>query len=326
MKAVVCSDYAPLEALTIAEAPAPALLPGSVRIALHRASVNGPDVLMPQGRYQVKPAVPFVPGVEGAGVVREVAPDVRGLAVGDRVMTYAGCGCYAEEVVVPAWRVHRMPEGMSFDVAAGFILAYGTAYYALATCGGLAAGQDLVVLGASGGLGLCAVELGKALGARVIAVASNAQKLAVCRAHGADELIDSSVEPLRDRIRALTNDRGAAVVFDVVGGEATEAALRGIAAFGRLLIVGYASGQIPAIKANLVLLKQAHVIGVSYRIYTETEHAAVAAELARLTDLWRRGSLKPEVTSRYPLERTVDALKEMAERRVIGKAVIAIRD
>ena len=245
MKALVCNDYAPLEALRIEDIPPPAIGPGQVRIGIRVASVNPPDVLMPQGKYQVKPPVPFVPGVEGMGIVLEIGEGVDDLRVGDRVMTYAGHGCFAEQVVVPRVRVERVPPGMDDMVAAGFVLVYSTAYHGLVDCGRLQSGETLVVLGASGGIGLCAIQIAKGLGATVIAVASSSEKLEKCRANGADHLIDISRENLTERIRDFTAGRGTDVTLDVVGGDTTEPALRAIAPYGRHLIAGYASGVIP---------------------------------------------------------------------------------
>lgn len=241
---------------------------GCVRIGVRVAAINPPDVTMPQGKYHVKPPIPFILGIEAAGVVEEVAPDVTSLGVGNRVMTYAGDSCFAEQVVVAASRVFKVPEAMDYEIAAGFTVVYGTAHHALAEAGALQRGETLVVLGASGGIGLCSIQIGKALGARVIAVASTPQKLAKCREHGADEVIPGD-ELLRDRIKDLTGGQGAEVIMDIVGGEATDRAMRAIAPYGRYLIAGYASGIVPDIKANLIFLKQARVIGASFRILLE---------------------------------------------------------
>src|SRR5258706_6257079 len=324
MKAVVISEIAPLEQLRIQSVPEPELRGGSVRIGVKVAAINPPDVLMPQGKYHVKPDLPFILGIEAAGTVLEVAPDVKSLSVGDRVMTYAGGGCFAEQVVVPANRAFKVPERMSDETAASFTVVYGTAHHAIAEAGALKAGETLVVLGASGGIGLCSIQIGKALGARVIAVASTPEKLAKCKQHGADELIRGD-ESLRDRIKDLTGGRGAEVIMDIVGGDATDSAIRAIAPYGRYLIAGYASGIVPNIKANLIFLKQARVIGASFRILLERNPQAAGANIEHLCDLWQRGLLRPEVTARYPLEQVVDALKHVGERKVIGKAVLRVQ-
>jgi len=324
MKALVCRDYGPLAQLRIEDVPAPALEPGAVRIRLRMASINPPDVLMPQGRYQVRPPVPFVPGVEGMGEVAEVGAGVQGLAAGDRVMSYPGWGCFADQVVAPVQRVHKVPARMDDRAAAGFVLVYGTAYHAVVDCGQLAAGQDLVVLGASGGIGLCAIQIGKALGARVIAVASTAEKLETCRAHGADALINSREQDLTAAIRAATGGRGADVTLDIIGGEVTEAALRAIKPYGRHLIAGYATGVIPMIKGNLVLLKQAQVVGVSYRLLLERTPERANAVVEQLCRLWEQGKLHPVVSAEYPLEQAVQALELVGAGKAIGKVVLRI--
>ncbi|MGD9942253.1 MAG: NADPH:quinone oxidoreductase family protein [Burkholderiaceae bacterium] len=326
MKAVLCRDYGPIEQLAIEDLPPPSLPAGSVRIAVRAASVNPPDVLMPQGKYQVKPPVPFIPGVECMGTVLELGAGVDDLRVGERVMAYPGVGCYAEQVVAPRSRVERVPPGMDDQAASGFVLVYSTAFHALVDCGRLAAGETLVVLGAAGGIGLCAIQLGKALGATVIAVASTPEKRAICREQGADHLIDSSTENLTERIRALTGGPGADVILDVVGGDVTDRALRAVRPYGRYLIAGYASGVIPMIKGNVVLLKQAQVIGVSYRLLLERDPAQAAANLGALCRLFEQGRLRPLVTAEFPLVRIVDALKEVGERRVIGKVAVMVAD
>lgn len=324
MKAVICRRYGSIDELSIAEIPEPELRPGCVRIRMTVASINPPDILMPQGKYQVKPPVPFVPGVEGAGVVLQTADGVSGFAPGDRVMTYAGQGCFAQQAVVPFPRVHRAPAGMSDETASGFVLAYGTAYHALVDNGELQSRQSLVVLGASGGLGLCAIQIANALGAVVIAVASTAEKRAKCLANGADHAIDADPELLKSRIRELTDGRGAQVIFDVVGGAMTEPALRAIAPYGRFLVVGYASNQIPNLKANLLLLKQAHVIGVSYRLFAERTPEAALKNLDVLCAWWGEGKLHPEVSRRYEFAHVVEALHHVASRRAIGKVALII--
>ncbi len=323
MKAVVCTEFGPIEKLKLQDLPAPALQAGCVRIGMTAVTVNPPDLLMPQGKYQVKPMPPFVAGVEGAGVVLEVGEGVTGFAKGDRVMTYAGQGCFAEQAVVPAFRVFPIPRGMDDDAAAGFILVYGTAHHAVADCGELAGGQTLAVLGAAGGIGLAAIQIGKALGAKVIAVASTPEKLERCRANGADELVLNS-EPIRDRIRALSGGRGADVILDVVGGDVTNVALRAIAPYGRYVIAGYASGVIPMIQGNLVVLKQAKVVGASFRLLLEQTPELGIASVRKLCELYAQGQLRPEVTARYPLADFLDAMRHVADRKVIGKVAIRL--
>jgi len=288
------------------------------------ASISPPDVLMPQGRYQVKPPLPFVPGVEGAGVVLEAAPGVGHFAPGDRVMTYAGWACFAEQAIVPAWKICRIPAGMSDEAASGFVLAYSTVYHALIDCGELTHGQTVVLLGAAGGLGLCAIQLEKAVGARILAVASTSEKRAKCMQNGADEVLETEPTTLRDRIRALTDGQGADVVLDIVGGDITEPALRALRPYGRFVVAGYASGHIPSIKGNLILLKQAKVVGASYRLLMENRPEKATANLAVLCDMWAKGSLRPEVTTRYAFADVIEALRLVRDRKVIGKAALSI--
>lgn len=279
---------------------------------------------MSKGKYQVQPPPPFVLGVEGAGRVIEIAPDVHDVAVGDRVMTYAGQGCFAEQAMIPAQRVYRMPAAMTDDAASGFVLAYGTAYHSLVDCGELGPSQTVVVLGAAGGLGLCAVQIAKALGARVIAVASTADKRAKCIANGADDAIEADPAQLRERVRALTGGRGADVVFDIVGGDLTDPALRAIAPYGRFVVAGYASGQIPNIKANLILLKQAKVVGASYRSFAEHRPNDARTNMNLLCDMWQRGTLTPEIGAVLPFAEITSALRIVADRQAIGKVVVQL--
>ena len=323
MKAVVCSSLKGIEDLALAEIEAPLLKPGTVRIQVKAASVNFPDILMAKGLYQVQPPLPFVLGVEGAGDIIDVADDVSDLAIGQRVMTYAGQGCFAEQAVVPAQRVYRIPDAMDYATASGFSLAFGTTYHALVDCGGLADQQTVLILGASGGLGLCAVQLAKAMGARVIAAASTEEKRAVCADMGSDFTIDSDAGRLREQVRAITNGRGVDIVFDVVGGSLTDPALRCIVPYGRYVIVGYAAG-IPNIKANLVLLKQARVVGVSYRQFVESRPDDARSNMEKILQIWRSGRLRSAVPSQFLHADFKSALKLMEDRRVIGKAIIRI--
>ena len=262
MKAVLCKAYGPPESLVVEELASPEPGPGEAVVTVKAASVNFPDVLIIQNKYQVKPPLPFSPGSEAAGIVKAVGDDVTDVKPGDRVMAFTTFGAFAEEVKTEARRLLPLPPGMDFTTAAAFGLTYATSDHALRDRGQLAAGETLLVLGAAGGVGLAAIEIGKALGARVIACASTDGKLAVCRAHGADATINYAAEDLRERVKALTNARGADVVYDPVGGEFTEPALRSIAWRGRLLVVGFAAGGIPKIPLNLTLLKGCSIVGV----------------------------------------------------------------
>src|SRR5213075_2071561 len=268
MKAVLCKQYGPPESLTIEELPSPKPGAGEVVVSVKAASVNFPDVLIIQNKYQFKPPLPFSPGSEMAGLIKEVGEGVKGYKPGDRVIAFTTYGAFAEEVKVEAARLVPMPEGMDFNSAAAFLLTYGTSDHALRDRGALKAGETLLVLGAAGGVGLAAIQIGKALGARVIACASSEEKLAVCRSHGADAGIDYVKEDLRERIKALTDGRGVDVVYDAVGGPYTEPAFRSLAWRGRLLVVGFAAGEIPKLPLNLALLKGASVVGVFWGDFT----------------------------------------------------------
>jgi len=322
MKAVVCKQYGPPESLTFEELPSPRPGPGEVVVSVKAASVNFPDVLIIQNKYQYKPPLPFSPGSELAGVVKEVGADVEGCKPGDKVIAFTTYGAFAEEVKTEASRLLPMPEGMDFPSAAAFLLTYGTSDHALRDRGALRAGETLLVLGAAGGVGLAAVEIGKALGARVIACASSAEKLAVCRQHGADAVIDYAAEDLRERIKILTDGRGVDVVYDPVGGPYTEPAFRSVAWRGRLLVVGFAAGDIPKLPLNLALLKGAAVVGVFWGDFARREPRRFAESVRRLAGWYREGKLHPHVSQTLPLARAADALKLMAARQVKGKIVL----
>jgi NADPH2:quinone reductase len=322
MKAVVCKQYGPPESLTFEELPSPRPGPGEAVVAVRAASVNFPDVLIIQNKYQFKPPLPFSPGSELAGVVKEVGEGAGGFKPGDRVMAFTAYGAFAEEVKVDAARLLPMPEGMDFPSAAAFLLTYATSDHALRDRGALQAGETLLVLGAAGGVGLAAIEIGKALGARVIACASSAEKLAVCREHGADAGIDYAREDLRERIKALTDGRGVDVVYDPVGGSYTEPAFRSLAWRGRLLVVGFAAGEIPKLPLNLALLKGASVVGVFWGDFARREPRQFADSVRQLGAWYAEGKLRPHVSQTLPLERAADALKLMAARQVKGKIVL----
>jgi NADPH2:quinone reductase len=286
------------------------------------ASVNFPDVLVIQNKYQFKPPLPFSPGSELAGVVKEVGAGVHGFKPGDKVMAFTTYGAFAEEVKTEASRLIPLPEKMDFVTGAAFLLTYGTSDHALRDRAALKAGETLRVLGASGGVGLAAVEIGKALGARVIACASSEDKLAVCRSHGADATINYAAEDLRERLKALTAGRGADVIYDPVGGAYSEPAFRSIAWRGRHLVVGFAAGEIPKLPLNLALLKGAAVVGVFWGDFARREPQRFAASVGQLTKWFAEGRLKPHVSQTLPLEKAADALKLMAARQVKGKLVL----
>ena len=322
MRAVVCKEFGPPENLVIDDVPSPVPGPREVVISMRAASLNFPDVLIVQNKYQFKPPLPFSPGTELSGVVKVVGEAVTRVTPGDRVMAYTTYGAFAEEVKTEEARVLPMPPGMEFPAAAAFIVAYGTSDHALSDRATLRAGETLLVLGAGSGVGLAAVEIGKALGARVIACASSADKLAVSRAHGADEVIDYAKEDLRERIKQITAGRGVDVVYDPVGGPYTEPALRSTAWRGRLLVIGFAAGDIPKIPLNLPLLKGTSIVGVFWGDFTRREPQAFAARMRQLGEWFQQGKLKPHVSETLPLDRAVEALRMMASRKVTGKVVL----
>jgi NADPH2:quinone reductase len=322
MKAVVCKQYGPPDSLVLEELPSPTPGPGEVVVSVKAASLNFPDVLIIQNKYQFKPPLPFSPGSELAGVVKEVGAEVRNVRPGDRVMAFTTYGAFAEEVKTDATRLLPLPKSMDFVTGAAFVLTYGTSDHALRDRGDLQAGETLLVLGAAGGVGLAAIEIGRALGARVIACASSADKLAVCREHGADALIDYAAEDLRERVKALTDARGVNVVYDAVGGAYSEPAFRSLAWRGRHLVVGFAAGEIPKLPLNLPLLKGASLVGVFWGDFARREPREFAQSMAQLARWHAEGKLKPHVSQTLPLAKAAEALKLMATRQVKGKLVL----
>jgi len=279
-------------------------------------------VLIIQNKYQFRPPLPFAPGGEVAGVIKELGEGVKDLRVGQRVIGSTGWGGFAEELALDATRVTPIPDSMDFETASAFLLTYGTSHHALKDRAQLRAGETLLVLGAAGGVGLAAVEIGKVMGARVIAAASAPEKLAVCREHGADEVIDYAKEDLKERVKQLTAGEGADVVYDPVGGAFSEAALRATAWNGRFLVIGFAAGDIPKIPLNLVLLKGCAVVGVFWGAFTARESARNRANIDELLAWFEAGKIKPHISATYPLERAAVALNDMAARRVTGKVVL----
>jgi NADPH2:quinone reductase len=322
MRAVLCKHYGPPSELVVEDIPSPSAGPGQLVVSVHACGVNFPDTLIIQGQYQFKPELPFSPGAEVAGVVKEVGPGVTAFRPGDRVIAATTWGGYAEEVVAEASRCLVMPGDMPFDIAAAFLLTYGTSHHALRDRADLQPGETLLVLGAAGGVGLAAVELGKAMGARVIAAASSPEKLAVCREHGADELIDYTREDLRGRIKAITGGKGVDVVYDPVGGDYSEPALRSMAWRGRFLVVGFAAGKIPSLPLNLPLLKGCSVVGVFWGAFTRNEPERYQAGVKEMLAWVADGRLRPHVSARYPLEQAAEAMRDLTERRVHGKVVL----
>ncbi|CAG9196580.1 NADPH:quinone reductase-like Zn-dependent oxidoreductase [Paraburkholderia tropica] len=321
MRAIRCNQYGPPDTLSIEELPD--LVPGAgqVVIDVKAAAVNFPDVLIIENKYQVKPPLPFTPGAEVAGVVRAAGEGVK-LAPGTRVVAYVGNGGFAQQAIAEAAACVPLPEGADFATAAAFTLAYGTSHHAVVDRAALRAGETMLVLGAAGGVGLAAVEIGKALGARVIAAASSDEKLDVCRRFGADATINYTTEDLRERIKALTDGKGPDVIYDPVGGEYAEPAFRSIGWRGRYLVVGFANGEIPKLPLNLALLKGASLVGVFWGDFARREPQNNAAAFAEMVGWIGAGKLKPYVSKRYTLEETAQALKDMASRKVTGKIVI----
>lgn len=322
MKAVVCKAYGPPETLVVEERESQELSTGEVRLAVHACGVNFPDTLIIENKYQFKPPLPFVPGGEVAGEIVEIAAGVTGHAIGDRVIAMVGWGGYADELVVEATRLLPVPEGMDYATAAGFTMTYGTSLYALDQRANLKAGETLLVLGAAGGVGLAAVELGKLMGARVIAAAGSADKLELCRSYGADALIDYREEDLKARAKELTAGAGADVIYDAVGGDAFDQAIRCVNWKGRLLVVGFASGRIPELPVNLVLLKGCQVVGVFWGAFAAREPEANARNLERLGDWFEQGKLRPHVCATLPLERAGEALRMVIDRKAKGKIIL----
>ena len=322
MRALRCHAFDQPETLSLDTVPDPVPAAGEIVVQVSAAGVNFPDALMVMGQYQVRPPLPFTPGGEAAGVITAVAADVVHLQVGQRVVVFTRTGAFAERVCAPASAATILPEAVTSEVAATLPLAFGTAMHALIDRAHLLKGETLLVLGASGGVGLAAVMIGKALGARVIAAASSAEKLAVCQLHGADACINYSTESLRDRLKEITGGRGPDVICDPVGGALTEPAFRSIAWGGRHLVIGFAGGAIPSLPLNLPLLKGASVIGVFWGAFEQREPAANARHLAQLLEWVAQGIIAPVVSARYPLANGAAALRDILERRVVGKVVI----
>ncbi|MBX2799617.1 MAG: NADPH:quinone oxidoreductase family protein [Myxococcales bacterium] len=322
MRAVECAENGAPQVLRLVDRAVPTPGKGEVRIAMEAASVNFPDVLMVAGKYQMQPPLPFVPGIELAGTVSALGDGVTQLQVGQRVVGGIPFGAFAEHVCAPAMVLAPVPDGVSSADAAAMFVTYGTSLYALQDRASLASGETLVVLGASGGVGLAAVQLGKAMGARVIACASSADKLAFCAEHGADEGIDYGTEDLKKRIRQLTGGQGADVVYDAVGGPAAEAALRATAWEGRYLVVGFAAGEIPKIPLNLVLLRSCQVVGVFWGSFVARNPERHQQLVEQLFQWVQQGRIRPHVHGTYPLEEAATALQLLVDRQVRGKVLL----
>jgi NADPH2:quinone reductase len=322
MKAVLCKQFGPPSSLVVEDVAPLQPAAGEVVVAVHAASVNFPDSLIIENKYQFKPELPFSPGGEVAGTVAAVGAGVTGWAVGDPVIAMCGWGGFADELRVSASKLIRLPAGVPMDAASALVLTFGTTHYALKSRAHLQPGETLLVLGAAGGTGLSAVELGKLMGARVIAAASTEEKLALCRASGADECINYSTEDLRAGIKRITGGKGVDVVYDPVGGDYTEAALRSMAWGGRLLVIGFTTGTIPRPPLNLPLLKGCSIVGVFYGGFVEQEPAQADALMQELLGWLSQGRIRPVISEHLPIESAAQALQTMAARRAVGKIVM----
>lgn len=322
MKALLCREFGPIANLSLADIEEPQPGPDQVLIEVKAAALNYPDALMVQGLYQMKPPLPFAPGAELAGVVKQVGSAVKYLKVGDAVVAMSGYGAFAEACLAAEMQCMPLPAGMDFDTASALMLTYGTSLHALRGGAQLQADETLLVLGASGGVGIAAIEIAKAMGARVIAAASSAEKLTVCKQVGADATINYEAENLKDRVMALTDGRGADVVYDPVGGKYSESALRATAWRGRFLVVGFAAGEIPRIPLNLCLLAERRIVGVFWGDAVRRDPATHLANMRQLQEWFAAGKIKPLITERVPLAGAVDAMQRIAARQVIGKVVV----
>lgn len=325
MRAVVLSSYGPPPDITVKDIAAPALKAGHVRLRVHAVGFGFPDALMVAGKYQVKPEAPFTPGSEVAGVITEVAADVTDFEPGQRVLAMAGQGGLAEECVAAASSLIPLPESMSMSAAAGFLVNYGTTYHALKQRANIQPGETLLVLGAAGGVGLTAIEIGKALGARVLAAASTPEKLELAKRHGADGVFNYTQDAIKAKVMEFTGGRGIDVAYDPVGADFAEQAVRAMAWNGRYLVIGFAGGKIPAIPLNLPLLKGCSLVGVFWGSHTRQEPAVHAANLRALFELFESGKIKPHVTELDGLDRFTEALEALNSRRSTGKVVIRVR-
>ena len=323
MRAIVVDRWMEPRELALREVPEPEPRPGTLLVEVRAAGCNFFDILMVQGRYQVKPPFPFVPGAEIAGVVRAVGPGVAGFAPGDAVLSSCGLGGFADLALAPAASTWPLPSGMSFEAGAALPLIYPTSYAGLVFRAGLQPGEDLLVHAAAGGVGTAAVQIGKALGARVIATAGGPEKLAIARREGADALVDYEREDFVARVQELTGGKGADVIYDSVGGDVFDRSLKCIAWNGRLLVIGFASGRIPSVAANRILLKNIAVTGLHWGAHATKEHAKVAQTFAALFELHRKGQIRPVIFDRFPLERVPEALEALGSRRSFGKVIVA---
>ena len=322
MRAVVVDRLGEPRDLRVGDTPEPELFAGGLAVDVKAAGCNFFDILMVQGRYQVKPPLPFIPGAEVGGVVSAVGAEVDGFRPGDRILANVPMGAFAERIVVPARAAWRMPDGMGFDEGAALPIVYPTSYAALVLRAGLRAGETLLVHAAAGGVGLAAVQIGKALGAHVLATAGGPEKLAIAREAGADICIDYRSADWPEQVKAATDGRGADVIYDSVGGDVLDQSLKCIAWSGRLLVIGFAGGRIPEIKANRILLKNIAVVGLHWGAYQQHEPARIPEVVGALFRMYAAGTIRPVIGARYPLDRVADALEALGSRRTHGKVVL----
>lgn len=322
MRAVLCKELGPPESLVVEEVPTPEVKPGQVLVQVGACGVNFPDTLIIQGKYQHKPDLPFSPGGEIAGEVIDLADDVTSVKKGDRVIALCGHGGFAEQIAIDASRLVPIPAEMDYVTASAFLLTYGTSYHALKQRANIQPGETLLVLGAAGGVGLAAVQLGKAMGAKVIAAASTSEKLELARSNGADELVNYAEEDFRERLKEITGGKGVDVVYDPVGGDLFEPAVRSTGWNGRILVVGFAGGYIPKLPVNLTLLKGSSVVGVFWGEFTRRQPADSAQNNKELMEMFLQGKVKPHVSQTFPLERAAEALNVLQNRQAKGKLVI----
>ncbi len=322
MQAWICNELSGPDALTWQASPSPEPGLGEVRVAIKAASLNFPDLLIVQGKYQMKPPLPFVPGAEFSGVVEAVGEGVKHLSVGSHVAGFAGTGGFGTHTIANAAVLMPLPDAFSFEDGAAFLCTYGTTYHALMDRAALKPGETVLVLGAAGGVGTAAIQIAKAAGAKVIAAASTDEKCALCQALGADATINYSTHNLRDELKTLTDGKGPDVIYDPVGGDITEAAFRSIAWRGRLLVVGFANGTIPALPLNLTLLKGASVMGVFWGEFARREPQNNAACLMQLAAWYMQGKIKPVIEHKLPMSQLKEAFALMGSRQVRGKVVL----
>lgn len=322
MRALVCKDFAPYDQLKVEDVPEPDLGEGMVMIDVKAAGVNFPDILLVEGKYQMKPPTPFVPGMEAAGIVSKLGEKVQGVEEGQRVIVATMLGAFAEKVPAHFSQVVPMPDSMSYEEGAALTTIYGTSYHALKDRAKLKEGETVLVLGAAGGVGIATVQLAKAMGAKVIAAASSDEKLAFARENGADETVNYTTEDLKAKVKELTGGKGVDVVYDPVGGDFAEPALRASGWDARYLVIGFAAGPIPKIPLNLALLNSRNIMGVFWGAWVGREPRANAQNMKEIFDFFEAGKIKPQISASYKLEDVGKAFEDLMERRVKGKVVL----